>query len=107
MPRSLVGRDQSSDGRPHDIVDRAGYFVADFPGQRAAELLSLVGMHENPRLLKENRTAQPGSQDEMAFQYGARVAENLQHFLSVHQKTCLAHPGTLTIHAARVADTGI
>ena len=84
MPRGLVGRDQAADRRTDHIVDRPGDLGADLLGQRPAQRLGLVGMHEDARLLQEDRAAQPGRQDEMPFQHRARVAEDVEHFVRLH-----------------------
>src|SRR5690606_2757061 len=48
------------------------------------QALGLVGMHEHARLLQEDRAAQARGQDEMAFEDGAGLAEDSQHFVRVH-----------------------
>ena len=79
MPRCLVGRDQAADRRPDHIVDLPVTCSPDLSGQRLAQRLGLVGMHEDPRLLQEDRAAQARGQDEMPFEHRARVAENVDH----------------------------
>ena len=73
MAGGLVAGDDAADGRRDDEVDPPEAGLAHLVGERPAELLGPVGIHEDPRLLDEDRAAQAGAQDEMALEDGARA----------------------------------
>ena len=52
-------------------------------------------MHEDPRLLQEDRTAQARGQDEMAFEHRARLAENAR---ALHRVFIRLLPSLSAIH---------
>jgi hypothetical protein len=85
MTRRLVSRDESADRRPHEIVDPPLDPLADLAGQRLAQSLGHVGMHEDARLLQEDRAAQARGQDEMALEHCTRPAEYVDHFVGRHR----------------------
>src|SRR5690606_93030 len=92
VARCLVGGDQTADGRSDHVVDAAWHALANQRGQRAAQPLGLVGMHEDARLLQEDGTAQTGGQNEVAGEDRARLPENIEDFVSIHRPSNLPNP---------------
>ena len=70
MTGGLIAGNDAADRRRYDEIDGAEPGLLDLGGERPAEPLRAVGIHEDPRLLDEDRAAQTGRQDEMAFEDG-------------------------------------
>ena len=75
LPRDFLSDDESAE-RGRDDCDSAEF--ADFPGQRAPDLLDDGHLLERERALEVLAAVQTAAQNEMAFERRAGVAENLQ-----------------------------
>src|SRR5262249_48616918 len=84
VPGGLIARDDAADRRRNDLADVPVALRAQLVGECPAQAFGLVGIHEDPRLLQEDRRTQAGAQDEVALEQGAAVAKDGEHVIGRH-----------------------
>jgi len=83
LTRDLLAEHEAAHGRSDHGFHAE---VTHFSGQRRAELLDQRHLLQGESTLEVLPAVQAAAQDEMAFEQGARIKEELQHFSLSHSK---------------------